>query len=64
LNDNVYTTIFYYSEDGNDKSALKETITNLTKVIGEDELIKRTSGDMRTIYFIMQKNMVEKENIE
>jgi len=64
LNDNVYTTIFYYSEDGNDKSALKEKITNLTKVIGEDELIKRTSGDMRTIYFIMQKNMVEKENIE
>ena len=38
LNEKVFTTIYY-----KDKSTMKKQIVNLIKVIGEDELIKRTS---------------------
>ena len=39
LNDNVYTTIYCL-----DKKDLKRKIANLVKVIGQDELIRRTGG--------------------
>lgn len=52
LNDNIYTTIFYLNKD-----VLGKQITNLVKVIGQDELIKRTGGSARTIIFKQQKDM-------
>lgn len=48
------TKIFYYRESEDDKKALKKLISNLVKVIGQDELIKRTSGEFKTIEFIPQ----------
>lgn len=58
ISDNVETTIYYYSKDGRDKSDYERKISNLIKVIGEDELIKRTCGTERTIIFKMQQDMV------
>ena len=46
LNDNVFTTIFYMN-----KKDLKRKIANLVKVIGQDELIRRTGGSTKTIEF-------------
>lgn len=43
LNDNVYTTIFYP-----DKDELGRKIANLVKVIGQDELIRRTGRSTKT----------------
>lgn len=54
LNDNVYTTIFYMN-----KKDLKGKIANLVKVIGQDELIRRTGGSTKTIEFKLQQDMVE-----
>lgn len=54
LNDNVNTTIFYP-----DKKELGKKIANLVKVIGQDELIKRTGGSTKTIEFKLQQDMVE-----
>lgn len=42
--------IFYYSRDD-----LAKKIENLVKVIGEDELIRRTGGKKRTIHFVETK---------
>ena len=53
LNDNVYTTIFYHN-----KETMGKQIANLVKVIGQDELIKRTGGNTKTIEFKQQQNMV------
>lgn len=53
-NDNVNTKIFYYRESEDDKKALEKLISNLVKVIGQDELIKRTGGEFKTIEFIPQ----------
>ena len=53
LNDNVYTTIFYLNKD-----VMGQQIANLVKVIGQDELIKRTGGVTKTIEFRQQKDMV------
>lgn len=53
LNDNVYTTIFYHS-----KKELGRKIANLVKVIGQDELIRRTGGKTKTIEFKLQQDMV------
>lgn len=58
LNDNVYTTIFYH-----DKDVMGQQIANLVKVIGQDELIKRTGGSMKTIEFRKQKDMVKTKNV-
>lgn len=55
LNDNVYSTIFYYNKDD-----LGTKIANLVKVIGQDELIRRTGGSTKTIEFKLQQNMVER----
>ena len=57
LNDNVYTTIFYHN-----KEELGRKIANLVKVIGQDELIRRTGGSTRTIEFKLQQPMVERES--
>lgn len=53
LNDNVYTTIYYP-----DKKELGRKIANLVKVIGQDELIRRTGGSTKTIEFKLQQPMV------
>ena len=34
-------------------------IANFVKVIGQDELIKRTGGSMRTIELVLQSKMTE-----
>jgi len=52
LNDNVYTTIYYP-----DKKELGRKIANLVKVIGQDELIRRTGGNTKTIKFVPQQPM-------
>lgn len=52
LNDNVYTTIFYH-----DKDTMGQQIANLVKVIGQDELIRRTGGSTKTIEFRPQQPM-------
>lgn len=57
LNDNVYTTIFYYNKD-----VMGQQIANLVKVIGQDELIRRTSGNTKTIEFRLQQPMIPIEN--
>ncbi len=49
LNDNVYTTIYYHNKD-----AMGQQIANLVKVIGQDELIRRTGGSTKTIEFKQQ----------
>lgn len=46
LSDKVKTTIFY-----RDKADYGQKITNLVKIIGQDELIKRTGGANKSIYF-------------
>lgn len=46
LNDNVQTTIFYM-----DKKDYGRKIMNLVKIITQDELIKRTGGETKTITF-------------
>lgn len=46
LENGAKTTIFHH-----DKEALGSQIANLVKVIGEDELIKRTDGKNRSIIF-------------
>lgn len=53
LNDNVSTTIFYHNKENMGKQ-----ITNLVKVVGENELIRRTGGSTRTIKFKLQKNLI------
>ena len=52
LNDNVQTKIFYHNEEAHAKQ-----IANLVKVIGQDELIKRTGGSTKTIKFVPQQPM-------
>ena len=55
LNDNVYTTIYYHKtydangKDDNGKKDLGSKIANLVKVIGQNELIRRTGGSTKTI---------------
>lgn len=53
-NSNVHTKIFYYKKNDDDKSTLERLIINLVKVIGPDELIRRTGGLTKTIEFIPQ----------
>ena len=53
LNDKVYTTIFYVNKD-----VMGKQIANLVKIIGQDELIRRTGGSDKTIEFRQQQAMV------
>lgn len=68
LNDNVYTTIYYHKTDdsnGGDDGGridLGEKIANLVKIIGQDELIRRTGEGTKTIEFKLQQDMMEIEN--
>lgn len=55
LNDNVYTTIYYLNKD-----VMGQQIANLVKVIGQNELIRRTGGSTKTIEFKKQAEMIEK----
>lgn len=63
LNDNVYTTIYYRNQqdkDGNydnGKKDLATKIANLVKIIKQDELIKRTGGTTKTIFFELQADL-------
>lgn len=57
LHDNVHTTIFYLN-----KEVMGQQIANLVKVIGQDELIKRTGGSTKTIEFKQQQDMGEKKD--
>lgn len=52
LNNILHTTIFYHS-----KEELGKKIANLVKVIGQDELIKRTGGNTKIIEFVQQNEM-------
>ena len=56
VNDNVYTTIFYLNKD-----VMGQQIANLVKIIGQDELIKRTGGSSKTIEFKLQSDMKLRE---
>lgn len=63
-NDNVYTKIYYYRKTEDDKRTLGRLITNLIKVIGQEELIRRTGGPMKTIEFVPQKvNVVDEKRL-
>ncbi len=52
--DNVRTKIFYHVENEDKTLVKKRLIQNLIRVIGQDELIRRTGGDNKTIEFIQQ----------
>lgn len=52
LNDNVHTTIYYVN-----KKVYGQQIANLVKVIGQEELIKRTGGNTKTITFKQQADI-------
>lgn len=53
-NDNVQTKIFYHRKNADDKTALGKLIKNLVRIMGQDELIRRTGGVCKTIEFIPQ----------
>lgn len=53
-NDNVKTKIFYYRENKDDKKVLGKLIRNLIRIMGQDELLRRTGGIHKTIEFIPQ----------
>mgnify|MGYP004649932091 CR=1 FL=1 len=55
LCDGANTTVYYH-----DQEALGRMISNLVKVIGEDELIRRTGGSKATINFVQQPNCGDK----
>lgn len=55
LNDNVSTTIYYHN-----KEVMGQQIANMVKLIGQDELIRRTGGGTKTIEFKQQQDMVVK----
>lgn len=57
LSNNVHTTIYYLN-----KNIMGQQIANLVKIIGQDELIKRTGGSTKTIAFKQQQNMLETGN--
>lgn len=50
----MQTKIFYHRKSPDDKQALGKLIHNLLLLLGQEELIRRTSGANRTIEFIPQ----------
>lgn len=52
--ENVIVKIFYYREFENDKRNLGKLIKNMIKIVGRDELIRRTGPNEQTIVFIPQ----------
>jgi hypothetical protein len=59
LHDTVHTTIYYYPEYENDKKDLFSKISNLVKIIGQDELTKRVNE--KSIEFRKQQEMISIE---
>lgn len=53
-NDHVKTVIYYHRKTESDKTALGQLIHNLVKIIGQEELIRRTGGSKRSIEFVPQ----------
>lgn len=53
-NDHVETVIYYHRKTESDKTALGQLIHNLVKIIGQEELIRRTGGSKRSIEFVPQ----------
>lgn len=53
-NDNVQTKIYYYRKNDKDREVLGALIKNLIKLMGQDELLRRTGGVHKTIEFIPQ----------
>ncbi|WP_238861113.1 bacteriophage abortive infection AbiH family protein [Clostridium sp. YIM B02569] len=53
---NTETTIFYYN-----KYVYAQQITNMVKIIGQDELIKRVSGANPTIIFKQQQKRIRSQ---
>lgn len=53
-NESIQTKIFYYRAYEHDKRTLGKLIKNLIRIIGQDELIRRTGGFRKTIEFIPQ----------
>ena len=58
LNDNVLTTIFYLNKD-----VMGQQIANLVKIIGQDELIRKTGGIKKTIEFKQQLDEIQVKRI-
>ena len=64
MNDNVHTTIFYckkkdkFGNYDNGRNDYGKKIANLVKVIGQDELKRRTGGVAKNIEFKLQQDMV------
>ncbi len=54
LNDYMYAIIFYYNRDN-----FSAKLANLAKVIGQDELIRRTRRSTKAIKFKLQQDMLE-----
>lgn len=54
LDKNVETYIYYYRENEYDKKEMANKIRNLIRIIGQDKLLKKTSGPDKTIKFIPQ----------
>lgn len=50
LNDDIYTTIYYFN-----KEVMGRQIANLVRVIGQEELVRRTGGITKTIEFKPQQ---------
>lgn len=50
----MQTKIYYHRKSEDDKQALGKLIHNLIRILGQEELIQRTSGANRTIEFIPQ----------
>lgn len=53
-NDHVKTVIYYHRTSESDKRTLGQLIHNLVKIIGQEELIRRTGGSKRSIQFVPQ----------
>lgn len=56
LCENVLTTIFYHTKEN-----YAQQIANLVKIIGQEEVIKRTGGPSKTISFVKQKELLNNE---
>ena len=57
LNKNITTTIFYF-----DQQAYEKLISNLIRIIGKKELIKKAYKNSPSIIFKQQKRSVSKKN--
>lgn len=55
LHNNVYTTIYHHNRD-----SLAQQIANLNAVLGQDELIRRTSLPNPSIRFVKQEEFIPK----